>query len=279
VIPSLPHDGQLNPVAELDGSGQVVSRFVYASKANVPDYMVSGGVTYRLISDHLGSVRLVVNASTAAVAQRIDYDEFGNVLADTSPGFQPFGFAGGLYDPDTGLVRFGARDYDPATGRWTAKDPLGFKGGDSNVYGYVSNDPVNAFDPAGKDWQLAGALTAVGVSSILAGTAISYHPAHIKRNRLNHCPVNEPNELIGDCTGRIWTRDWYGSGKYRAQDGSECTYSGGTLTDAGTFNYGPGDPIWPPNGRHWVMDLLPGLATTAGIGGTYSDGPQRYSCP
>jgi hypothetical protein len=57
-------------VAELNGSNQVVSRFVYASKANVPDYMISGGVTYRLISDHLGSVRLVANASTGAVAQR-----------------------------------------------------------------------------------------------------------------------------------------------------------------------------------------------------------------
>ncbi len=44
---------------------------------------------------------------------RLDYDEFGRVLLDTNPGFQPFGFAGGHYDPDTQLVRFGARDYDP----------------------------------------------------------------------------------------------------------------------------------------------------------------------
>jgi len=51
------------------------------------------------------------------------------VLSDTSPKFQPFGFAGGLYDPDTGLVRFGARDYDAAAGRWTAKDPSRFAGG------------------------------------------------------------------------------------------------------------------------------------------------------
>jgi RHS repeat-associated protein len=59
----------------------------------------------------------------------MDFDEFGNVLTDTNPGFQPFGFAGGIYDGDTGLVRFGARDYDPQTGRWTAKDPVGFLGG------------------------------------------------------------------------------------------------------------------------------------------------------
>ncbi len=58
------------------------------------------------MSDHLGSVRLVVDATTGAIAQRMDYDEFGNVTQDTSPGFQPFGFAGGLYDADAGLVRF-----------------------------------------------------------------------------------------------------------------------------------------------------------------------------
>ena len=54
-----------------------------------------------------------------------------------------------LYDRDTGLVRFGARDYDPSVGRWTAKDPIGFDGGDANLYGDVVGDPVNLVDPAG----------------------------------------------------------------------------------------------------------------------------------
>ena len=67
---------------------------------------------------------------------------------DTNPGFQPFGFAGGLYDRDTGLTRFGARDYDPHTGRWTAKDPIGLNGG-INLYAYVNNNPINYVDPSG----------------------------------------------------------------------------------------------------------------------------------
>ncbi|MGL4550049.1 MAG: RHS repeat-associated core domain-containing protein, partial [Gemmataceae bacterium] len=96
-----------------------------------------------------GSVRLVVDAATGSVAQRIDYDEFGRVLVDTSPGFQPFGFAGGLYDRDTGLVRFGARDYDAEAGRWTAQDPIGFAGRQSNLYAYVNNNPVTFTDPSG----------------------------------------------------------------------------------------------------------------------------------
>jgi len=64
-----------------------------ASIGHVPDDMVKGGVTYRIISDHLGSVRLVINTSDNSIAQRIDYDEFGNVLQGTNPGFQPFAFA------------------------------------------------------------------------------------------------------------------------------------------------------------------------------------------
>jgi RHS repeat-associated protein len=79
----------------------------------------------------LGNPRLVMNASTGQIAERIDYDEFGNVIFDSNPGFQPFGFAGGLYDQDTKLVRFGARDYDPNSGRWTAKDLILFAGGDT----------------------------------------------------------------------------------------------------------------------------------------------------
>ncbi len=142
------HD-QLKPVAELDGTGAVVARFVYGSGSLVPDYLVKAGTTYRIVSDHLGSLRLVVDATTGAVVQRLDYDEFGNVTLDTNPGFQPFGFAGGLYDLHTRLTRFGARDYDAETGRWTATDPIRFAGGDTNLYGYVLQDPLNGIDSLG----------------------------------------------------------------------------------------------------------------------------------
>ncbi len=149
LIQGLLWQGQLAPVAELDGSGQVVSRFVYGTRVNVPDYLIKGGQTYRLVLDHLGSVRLVVNTADGTVAQRIDYDEFGQVTQNTNPGFQPFGYAGGLYDAQTGLVRFGARDYDPAAGRWTTKEPLGLAGGDPNMYVYAFGNPINFVDPTG----------------------------------------------------------------------------------------------------------------------------------
>lgn len=137
-------------IAELDGAGAVVSRFVYGTRRNVPDHMIRGGVAYRIIPDHLDSPRLVVNTVSGEVAQRITYDEFGRVTGDTNPGFQPFGFGGGLYDADTGLVRFGSRDYDPQTGRWTSYDPVLFGGRDTNLYAYVFNDPVNQTDVGGQ---------------------------------------------------------------------------------------------------------------------------------
>jgi RHS repeat-associated protein len=145
---------RLNPVAELDGKNDIVSVFVYATRPNIPDYMISRKedgttwVVYQIISDHQGSPRLVVSSTTGQVAQRLDYDEFGNVIDNNNTGFQPFGFAGGIYDAETGLVLFGARDYDPETGRWIAKDPILFSGG-ANLYEYVMGDPINFFDPYG----------------------------------------------------------------------------------------------------------------------------------
>jgi RHS repeat-associated protein len=143
------YQDDLNPLAELDGSGSVISRFIYGSRSNIPEYMVRGGITYRIFADPLGSPRLVMNTNNGSVAQRMDFDAFGRVIHDSNPGFQPFGFAGGLYDSETGLVRFGARDYDAQAGRWTAKDPIRFAGGDTNFYVYAANDPVNRVDPTG----------------------------------------------------------------------------------------------------------------------------------
>ena len=63
----------------------------------------------------------------------------------------PFGFAGRLYDSDTGLVRFGARDYDPVTGRWTGKNPIRWNGVQKNLLVYSLGDPINLQDSAGHD--------------------------------------------------------------------------------------------------------------------------------
>ena len=152
LVQGLVYRSGLQPVAQLNGSGGISAQFVYASGRNVPDYALRGGTLYRIITDHLGSLRLVVDTSDGSIMQRMDYDAWGRVTVDEkASGWEPlvFGFAGGIYDRDTELVRFGARDYDAEVGRWTAKDPILFGGGDSNLFAYVGGDPVGRIDPSG----------------------------------------------------------------------------------------------------------------------------------
>lgn len=144
------YDDQSRVIGILDSQGVLRKRFAYGTQASVPELMADDTGVYRIVGDHVGSVRLVVDVANGQVVQRIDYGPFGEpTLLAGMWNVQPFGFAGGLFDPETGLVRFGARDYDPSVGRWTSKDVIGFEGGGTNLYVYVGNDPVNRTDPSG----------------------------------------------------------------------------------------------------------------------------------
>jgi RHS repeat-associated protein len=140
----------LKPVAELDGVGNLVAQFAYAAEGKLPDYVVRSGATYRVVSDHLGSPRYVVNvANSTDVPFTADHRSFGEVTG-AGLDWMPFGFAGGHFDPDTRLVRFGARDYDPMVGRWTRKDPALFDGLSTNLYSYALSDALNIWDDTGE---------------------------------------------------------------------------------------------------------------------------------
>jgi RHS repeat-associated protein len=158
-------------LAVYDGSDNLLMRFKYAD-GRMPVAMSKGSYTYYLIYDQVGSLRVVADAS-GNVVKRIDYDSFGNIIDDTDPSFKvPFGFAGGLHDQDTGLVRFGYRDYDPDTGRWTAKDPILFAGGDTDLYGYCLNNPINLIDPDGLYLPNSQKLTVSAISGIASTIGI-----------------------------------------------------------------------------------------------------------
>lgn len=136
----------LRRVGWYDGTGTLKAQFVFDSRG--PAVMIKAGMAYRLISDQVGSVRLVVDTN-GAIAERLDYDAFGNVITDSSPDFQPLGFEAGLLDRDVGFTRFGARDYDPVPGRWTVRDPILFAGRQGSLYAFVGSDPINRVDEAG----------------------------------------------------------------------------------------------------------------------------------
>jgi RHS repeat-associated protein len=145
------------PVAELDGSGNVVARFVYGRSAQTPDVVVKNGVPHVVVADHLGSVRLVARLSDGVVVAERDYGAWGEVVRDTNPGFLPFGYGGGHEDTATGLVRFGVRDYDPLEGRFTTRDPILFMSGQTSLYAFAESDPLSITDPSG----LSGACKAL----------------------------------------------------------------------------------------------------------------------
>ncbi len=110
--------GALRPAAAIDGDRNL-TLFTYDDRG-APLSMQREGNAYLFVTDNLGSPRLVVDETTDEVAQRLDYDVFGRITNDTNPGFQPFGFTGGIVDPEPGLALLGFRDYDPNTG-WPSR--------------------------------------------------------------------------------------------------------------------------------------------------------------
>ena len=122
-------------------------------------------------------------------------------------------------------MRFGYRDYDPHTGRWTARDPIGFAGGDSNLYGYVHGDPVNFIDPLGL-WRWGDPLPQWLVDGSAAfGDAISFGATDAIRERMG------TNNVVDKCSGAYAVGEIAGSlvgpNKGRAAAGVAARASGG----------------------------------------------------
>jgi RHS repeat-associated protein len=212
--------------------------------------MTAGGYRYFLAYDQVGSLRLVVNGA-GSVVKSIQYDSFGNILEETNPAFAiPLGFAGGLHDRDTSLVRFGYRDYDPDVGRWTAKDPIGFAGGDTDLYSYVLNDPLNEFDPYGLQTGAPSIPGFPGVPPILPPV---FYPGTPENNLL----VRDLNRILGwlfdgpkDPTNPKEWQQW-------AED-HDIKVSLDTCSETHTPWQGPGkkfDPNEPPDGPWWKKAL------------------------
>ncbi|GGD82552.1 hypothetical protein GCM10010911_45880 [Paenibacillus nasutitermitis] len=154
--------------ASVDPSGQV-TMYSY-NEMGLLIALERGGERYYVVTDAVGTPKLVLD-DNGAVVKELHYDSFGSLQSDSNPEFELLlGYAGGLEDRDTGLTRFGFRDYDPASGRWTARDPVLIESGQTNLYTYVNNNPIMFRDPCGQLCVGASVYAVVGIGGKLCIT-------------------------------------------------------------------------------------------------------------
>lgn len=170
--------------ADFSATGTVTARYLMGDGPDdlLARFQPGNGVSWYL-SDHLGSVRDIVNAA-GTVIDHIDYNSFGLVVAETNPVTgDRFKFTGREYDASTGLYFYRARYYDPAQGRFISQDPISFEAGDTNLYRYVGNDAVNATDPSGMVEVIEAAKTGIirgAIAGAIGGFVCSYAQAWAK---------------------------------------------------------------------------------------------------
>jgi RHS repeat-associated protein len=142
-----------NPYADFDGSGALTYRYLYGPALDQLFARVdgAGSSTVWYLGDRQGSVRQLVTTD-GTVLDALTYDSYGNILSETNAAAgDRFKYTGREYDAVLGMYYYRARYYAPGVGCFTSEDPLGFAGGDTNLYRYVGNNPTNFTDPSGTE--------------------------------------------------------------------------------------------------------------------------------
>ena len=219
-----------------DPSG-VLSHYYY-DESDLLFAVRRAGTWYYVATDQVGTP-VAVSDAAGVVVKALTHDSFGNLLTDSNPAFDlPIGFAGGLANPLTGLLRFGMRDYDSAAGRWTARDPVSFQGAVGNLYVAVNNNPVNLRDPSGL-FSFGGSVYA----GIGGGWRFTYTPQGTQVCFEVGVGVGASVEI--DPNGQLDHDGAYVKGELEAGIGPLGAKVGGRLLDCGEAegdldcNYGP----------------------------------------
>jgi RHS repeat-associated protein len=135
----------LNVAQELSGTTPTANRILGGTDEFFSRTDTTG--TYSPITDALGSVLALTNASGNIVIQNV-YDPFGNTTSYGGTSTNEFQYTGRENDGN-GLYFNRARYYSPAFGRFISEDPLAFAGSGPNFYAYVGNNPISLVDPLG----------------------------------------------------------------------------------------------------------------------------------
>ena len=172
----------------LDDSNGTLTK--YQNGPGIDDKLksVSGTTTKYFLDDMLGSSVKLVNAGLfGGVSDSNTYDSFGN---RTNTSFSSrYQYTGREWDTTTGLQYSRARWYDPQIGRFISEDPIGFRGGDANLYGYVGNNPAMLRDPSGEipvwdnywHWHYARQCAASGIANACAANGSGQSQEDLER--------------------------------------------------------------------------------------------------
>jgi len=157
------YDGD-NVILEFNGSAIPSVRYFQGPGVDQTLAQEGNGQTSWMLTDHLGTVRDLVNNS-GTVVNHFTYDSLGQVLNSTPEGVDTrYKYTGREFDAETGLYYYRARYFDASVGRFIGQDPIGFSAGDSNLYRYVFNSALDSTDPSGLEVRgifnrVAGRLT------------------------------------------------------------------------------------------------------------------------
>jgi RHS repeat-associated protein len=145
------YDGD-NIALTFDGNETQTHRYLHGTRV---DEILADETTTDVnsaLTDNQGTVRDAID-SNGVVLNHLVYDSYGQVTSETNPNVDfRYGYTGWERDEETGLDYYRTRYYDSLVGRFVSEDTIGFNGGDTNLYRYVANSPLNLIDPNGTSW-------------------------------------------------------------------------------------------------------------------------------
>ena len=147
------HDNPTENLSSKTYSSGNTTHYICCSCGQLVDERLANGHKHSYVFDSLGSVVGVTDPIGTQLVDTYSYDPTGNILTQTGTVPNNWQYAGGYFNQNTGLTKFGTRYYDPTLGRWTQQDPVGGSLGNPdslNRYLYAGDDPVNVTDPSGK---------------------------------------------------------------------------------------------------------------------------------
>jgi RHS repeat-associated protein len=207
-------------VEELDGSSATTKQYVwgqYIDECIQLKTLATSGAgdlpagEYYPLQDLLYRT-IALTDGEGSIAEAYDYDAYGNTLIFSAAGTGDNWwandatqanyaacevlFCGYRYDPESKLYQVRNRDYYPALGRWLQRDPIGFDGGDWNLYGYVSGNPAKRIDSTGEQ----DVIIIIGIIIVAGAIILLFRGCHHQAPPPIPDPCNNPQlESLDGC--------------------------------------------------------------------------------